>query len=56
VLESSTANLHWYGKREARPLRKMGHVTVLQADGESRDAQLERARSLREAVTFRATE
>ncbi|HET9579992.1 MAG TPA: 5-(carboxyamino)imidazole ribonucleotide synthase, partial [Usitatibacter sp.] len=28
VLEHPGAHLHLYGKREARPGRKMGHVTV----------------------------
>ncbi|USZ73131.1 5-(carboxyamino)imidazole ribonucleotide synthase [Natronosalvus halobius] len=60
ILESPAASLHWYGKREARSLRKMGHVTVT-ADGdetrrdetdETREDLLERARGLRDAVTF----
>jgi 5-(carboxyamino)imidazole ribonucleotide synthase len=29
VLVEPMAKLHLYGKREARPGRKMGHVTVL---------------------------
>ncbi len=29
LLADPTANLHWYGKREAQPGRKMGHVTRL---------------------------
>ncbi|MDJ1430765.1 5-(carboxyamino)imidazole ribonucleotide synthase [Halostagnicola sp. A-GB9-2] len=28
ILETPAAHLHWYGKREVRPLRKMGHITV----------------------------
>ncbi len=32
TLTEPGASLHWYGKHEARPLRKMGHVTVV-ADG-----------------------
>lgn len=31
VLEHAGAHLHLYGKREARPGRKMGHVTVCEA-------------------------
>jgi 5-(carboxyamino)imidazole ribonucleotide synthase len=50
VLGAADAHLHWYGKREARPLRKMGHVTVV---GEGSEATLDRARELRESVTFR---
>ena len=57
VLESPNAHLHWYGKQQARPLRKMGHVTVTDpdADGETaadRNALLDRAASLRDGVTF----
>ena len=32
VLREPGARLHLYGKREARPGRKMGHVLVLDAD------------------------
>lgn len=57
ILEEPKANLHWYGKHEARPLRKMGHVTVVtsDADGSAVDSVntlLQRARTLREEVTF----
>ncbi|GAB3030840.1 5-(carboxyamino)imidazole ribonucleotide synthase [Natronobiforma cellulositropha] len=52
VLETPGAHLHWYGKQEVRPLRKMGHVTVTERDGEGREALLERAQRLRAAVTF----
>ncbi|HQZ45622.1 MAG TPA: 5-(carboxyamino)imidazole ribonucleotide synthase, partial [Usitatibacteraceae bacterium] len=31
VLRHPGAHLHLYGKREARPARKMGHVTVCEA-------------------------
>jgi len=34
VLRHPSAKLHLYGKREARPGRKMGHVTVLGSDPE----------------------
>jgi 5-(carboxyamino)imidazole ribonucleotide synthase len=50
VLGEPTASLHWYGKREARPLRKMGHLAVT---GGEPAAALERARRLRDATTFR---
>ncbi|HET7323674.1 MAG TPA: ATP-grasp domain-containing protein, partial [Halococcus sp.] len=56
VLSASGAHLHWYGKREARPLRKMGHVTLTDdeaADGEI-DELLARARELRDNCTFKA--
>jgi len=36
VLEAPGAALHWYGKRRVRPLRKMGHLTLVPADGQGR--------------------
>jgi 5-(carboxyamino)imidazole ribonucleotide synthase len=50
VLESPKASLHWYGKREVRPLRKMGHVTLT---GTDRESLLSAARRLRDGLTFR---
>ena len=44
VLRQPRAKLHLYGKREARPGRKMGHYTVL---GESADAALAKALEIR---------
>ncbi|WP_254767548.1 5-(carboxyamino)imidazole ribonucleotide synthase [Salinilacihabitans rarus] len=52
ILDTPGAHLHWYGKREARPLRKMGHVTVTARDGEGVAELLDRATALRDAVTF----
>jgi 5-(carboxyamino)imidazole ribonucleotide synthase len=53
VLAEPTADLHWYGKREVRELRKMGHVTVTGAEGEDdRDTLLETARSCVERLEF----
>ncbi len=52
VLGTAGASLHWYGKREARPLRKMGHVTVV-GDGGDANELLPLARDLRGGVTFR---
>jgi 5-(carboxyamino)imidazole ribonucleotide synthase len=46
VLRHPGAHLHLYGKREARPGRKMGHVTVC-------EATLEQA--LEVALVIRAT-
>ncbi len=62
VLEADGASLHWYGKREVRPLRKMGHVTGVATDGgdgegsadDARDALLRRVRRLRDGLTFAA--
>ncbi|GAB3671936.1 5-(carboxyamino)imidazole ribonucleotide synthase [Halopiger thermotolerans] len=55
IHETPAAHLHWYGKREARPLRKMGHVTVCARDDET-DVEdlLETARALEDSVTFTA--
>ena len=59
--------LHWYGKREVRPLRKMGHVTAVgssdsggnsdsggsDCDAHSdRDVLLDRVRNARDALSF----
>lgn len=54
TLREPTAHLHWYGKQEARPLRKMGHVT-LTAEGQlelDREELLSRARALVSSVSF----
>lgn len=51
ILETDSASIHWYGKREARPLRKMGHLTVVDDDAEP-DSLLSSTRELIEAVTF----
>ena len=32
VLSAPDADLHWYGKADVRPLRKMGHLTVTATD------------------------
>ena len=61
VLEAAAASLHWYGKREARPLRKLGHVTLVDGIGDEadaggddgRDTLLSHARELVEGTTFR---
>ena len=37
VLAEPGAALHWYGKHEARPLRKMGHVTLVGDAGDVSD-------------------
>ncbi len=34
LLITDAAYLHWYGKEETRPMRKMGHITVLGQDVE----------------------
>jgi 5-(carboxyamino)imidazole ribonucleotide synthase len=62
VLSAPGAALHWYGKHEVRPLRKMGHVTVVgdatpgdgdgQNEEEDIDSLLRRARDLRDRLDF----
>jgi 5-(carboxyamino)imidazole ribonucleotide synthase len=47
VLAQPDAALHLYGKREARPGRKMGHITVL---GASAETAAERARAIRASL------
>jgi 5-(carboxyamino)imidazole ribonucleotide synthase len=43
ILSASSAYLHLYGKKETRPFRKMGHMTVL---GDTLDDAITKARSL----------
>ncbi|WP_231184018.1 5-(carboxyamino)imidazole ribonucleotide synthase [Haladaptatus sp. DYF46] len=57
VLSTDGAAFHWYGKREVRPLRKMGHVTLvgddLDADDESTLTDLlETTRELTDSLSF----
>ncbi|MFC6988322.1 5-(carboxyamino)imidazole ribonucleotide synthase [Haloplanus sp. GCM10025708] len=54
VLDADAAHLHWYGKREVRPLRKMGHVTATSefAGGDDVNRLLSAARDLRDGLTF----
>ena len=52
VLSTPGAHLHWYGKREVRPLRKMGHVTLTPTEGEGIEALLAQGRQLRDGLTF----
>ena len=53
TLAEPGVHLHWYGKREARPLRKMGHLTATATDREvDPDALLAEVKSARDALTF----
>jgi len=45
--------MHWYGKREVRPLRKMGHVTLTGEGPEAVDDLLGEVRAVRDGLTFR---
>ncbi|UWG47598.1 Phosphoribosylaminoimidazole carboxylase (NCAIR synthetase) [Halanaeroarchaeum sp. HSR-CO] len=49
VLSMAGAHLHWYGKRDVRPLRKMGHVT---ARGQNLPAARNTAMSALDAIEF----
>ena len=51
LLNAPAASLHWYGKREARPLRKMGHVTLVDGDATAEEL-LPLARELVDSVSF----
>jgi 5-(carboxyamino)imidazole ribonucleotide synthase len=53
VLDAEAAHLHWYGKDDVRPLRKMGHVTATAEADADTTALLETTRSLRDDLTFR---
>jgi len=44
LLAEKNVHIHWYGKTETRPFRKMGHITILDEDLER---CLERAQSLK---------
>jgi 5-(carboxyamino)imidazole ribonucleotide synthase len=50
VLSTPGVHLHWYGKRDVRPLRKMGHLTATAADGI--EDPLATVRTARDALTF----
>ena len=55
ILETPGAHLHWYGKRQSRPGRKMGHVTVSGSDPDADvETLLETARDLEDTLTFTA--
>ena len=56
ILADSAAHLHWYGKHEVRPLRKMGHIAVYDPTEGETDRLLERARSLIGSVSFITSE
>ncbi|TVR83030.1 MAG: 5-(carboxyamino)imidazole ribonucleotide synthase [Saprospirales bacterium] len=45
--ETPNAHLHWYGKKETRPFRKMGHVVIA---GRDRNELLEKAEFLKKTI------
>jgi len=44
--------MHWYGKSDVRPLRKMGHITLTGNGNEDVEQLLSQARSVREKLSF----
>jgi len=53
LLEEPGLHLHWYGKQQVRPLRKMGHLTAT-ASADQADPPLERVRNGVEMLSFEA--
>ncbi|KAB1191961.1 5-(carboxyamino)imidazole ribonucleotide synthase [Haloferax sp. MBLA0076] len=52
-LSEPGVSLHWYGKEEVRPLRKMGHLTAVDTgDDGSIESLLEHVRELRDGLHF----
>lgn len=49
ALNVEGARLHWYGKAEAKPGRKMGHLNVVASPGEPLENTVERAKAARKA-------
>ena len=49
TLEQDGAHVHWYLKKDAKPLRKMGHITAV---ADSTDAAIAAASKLTEALGF----
>ena len=60
VLSEPNAHMHWYGKRQVRPLRKMGHITVTDptatVDEANLSALLDHTESLRDTLSFVTSE
>lgn len=56
ALESAGVTIHWYGKREARPLRKMGHLTAVDETGGDGSDLLGHLREIRAELTFRSAD
>ncbi len=51
VMEMDGVFLHWYGKKETRPFRKMGHVTAVGANLEEAKAKAKAAQAVLEVVS-----
>jgi len=55
VLKIENCFVHIYGKKETRPGRKMGHVTILNSDKEELVQQADKAKQLLKVVAHRDT-
>lgn len=51
-LLASDAHLHWYGKKEERPLRKLGHFTLTGDDETDTDGLLREADDVHDELRF----
>ena len=53
ALEIEGVNIHLYGKKETKPNRKMGHITVLD---ENTDLALEKAKKAKNLIKIKTAE
>lgn len=49
ILNMPSIKLHWYGKKEVRPLRKMGHITSI---GKNKENTIRKIRKAKKLLTF----
>ncbi len=56
ALQTDRLSMHWYGKHEVYPLRKMGHVTLVGDNGADPTTLLSEIQTAAELLTFRSTE
>ena len=52
ALTADRLSMHWYGKREVYPLRKMGHVTLVGDETTTTDDLLRQTREIRDGLHF----
>ncbi|QLH77710.1 5-(carboxyamino)imidazole ribonucleotide synthase [Halosimplex rubrum] len=52
IFEAPRAHLHWYGKEEVYPLRKMGHIALVGRTDAAVDDLLADVREVRDGLTF----
>ena len=51
LMRMSDVHLHWYGKTDTRPNRKMGHITLV---GEEEQLLLKKARQIKNTITVQS--